>query len=73
MRTFLASVPLEYERSRRRVLTFCLREAISPEEMAETANNFGGDWAEVGAVWAEALLADWPLRYVYRANRLFWC
>jgi hypothetical protein len=51
-----------YAKARKRVLTFCLREQIAPEEMAEAA----------GGTWEPVLTADWPLRYVCRACRLFW-
>ena len=60
---FLASLNVvKYQKERNRLLLFCLREAVLPEEMAEAA----------GGAWAQVLNADWPLRYVCRACRLFW-
>jgi hypothetical protein len=53
-------------------LIFCIGEDIAPEEMAEVASGFTDRWAEVGFHWAQTLTADWPLRYVCRACRLFW-
>lgn len=52
----------DYKGERSQLLMFCLREHLAPEELAEAAS---GDWER-------ALLGDWPLRYVCRANRLFW-
>jgi hypothetical protein len=52
----------EYQERRHPLLLFCIREHIAPEEIAEAA----------GGEWEKALLADWPLRYVCRAYRLFW-
>lgn len=59
---FLAQLTAHYKAERNRLLMFCLREDIAPEEMAEAA----------GGTWASTLMADWPLRYVCRACRLFW-
>jgi hypothetical protein len=53
---------LKYKKERKRLLLFCVREHISPEEMAEAAKG----------AWEQRLMADWPLRYVCRACRLFW-
>ncbi|HEY7424972.1 MAG TPA: J domain-containing protein [Gemmataceae bacterium] len=61
-----------YEVEQTRLLRFCVQENLAPEEMAEVARGFTGGWEELGAAWARALTADWPLRYVYRACRLFW-
>jgi hypothetical protein len=73
VQTFLSFLESpDYDQARDEVLAFCLGEAVVPEEMAEVANGFIGDWEELGAVWAQALTADWPLRYVCRASRLFW-
>jgi hypothetical protein len=62
-RSCLASLPAaEYQERRCQLLLFCIREHIAPEEIAEAA----------GGEWEKTLLADWPLRYVCRAYRLFW-
>lgn len=61
-----------YEAERIRLLLFCIREGISPEEMAEVASGFTGGWQELGTFWTRTLLADWSLRHLYRAYRLFW-
>jgi hypothetical protein len=61
--TFLSQLNVaNYEKERKRLLVFCMREHIAPEEMAEAASG----------AWEKALLADWPLCYVCRACRLFW-
>jgi hypothetical protein len=62
----------DYANQRSPILAFCLRESVAPEEMAEVASEFTGAWKEVGGAWFQALTTDWPLRYVYRAHRLFW-
>lgn len=62
----------DYDGLRSRLLAFCLREDLAPEEIAEVASDFSGGWEELGAAWARSLRADWPLRYVCRACRLFW-
>lgn len=63
IRAFLTHLDAtEYEEERYRLLLFCVREHISPEEMAEAAKG----------AWEQRLMADWPLRYVCRACRLFW-
>jgi hypothetical protein len=59
-------------KERTRLLMFCVNEAIAPEDMAEVAGGFAGGWQELGTAWAQALLNDWPLRYLCRAYRLFW-
>ncbi len=61
-----------YSGERSRLLAFCLREAVSPEEMAEVASAFASGWEELGGAWSRLLTADWPLRYICRACRLFW-
>ncbi len=53
---------VKYEKARRRLLLFCVRENLAPEAIAEAASG----------AWERALMADWPLRYVCRACRLFW-
>jgi hypothetical protein len=50
-----------YQKTRKRLLLFCIRENLAPEAIAEVASS-----------WTQALMADWPLRYVCRACRLFW-
>jgi len=62
----------DYPDERSRLLAFCLREAIAPEEMAEAAHDFTGGWERLGIAWGHALLHDWPLRYICWACRLFW-
>lgn len=61
-RTFLAQLMTHYSGERNDLLMFCLREDIAPEEIAAVASED----------WATAINADWPLRYVCRARRLFW-
>lgn len=60
-RTFLAQLMTHYSGERNRLLMFCLREDIAPEEIAAVASED----------WASTINADWPLRYVCRACRLF--
>ncbi len=59
---------LAYGALRPRLLAFCLREAVGPEMVAAVAPPTGVG----GALLSEALMADWPLRYVCWACRLFW-
>lgn len=59
---FLAQLTTHYSGERNRLLMFCLREDITPEEIAAVASED----------WASTINADWPLRYVCRACRLFW-
>jgi hypothetical protein len=61
-KAFLAQFLTDYQKERNRLLLFCIRESIAPEKIAEAASD---DWANV-------LRADWPLRYVCQACRLFW-
>lgn len=53
---------VKYEKARRWLLLFCVRENLAPEAIAEAASG----------AWEQALMGDWPLRYVCRACRLFW-
>jgi hypothetical protein len=70
---FLARIDdARYTEQRPGLLTFCVDEAIAPEEMAEVMSALPKKWKEVGDAWAQSLLTDWPLRHVCRACRLFW-
>jgi hypothetical protein len=55
-----------YPEFRRELFRFCLREAISPETVAEVAAANGD------AALSQMLTADGPLRYVWLAHHLFW-
>jgi hypothetical protein len=57
-----------YEQARTPLLDFCLYEMLSPELVAEAA----GERVMQGVIVQQKLASDWPLRYVYRACRLFW-
>jgi hypothetical protein len=57
-----------YASLRPRLLTFCLREAVGAELVAAVAP--AGDPS--GAALHQAIVADWPLRHVCWACRLFW-
>jgi hypothetical protein len=61
-----------YQSERLQLMRFCLREDVSPEEIAEVARGFTDGWEELGTLWAQSLSADWPLRYLCRAYRLFY-
>jgi hypothetical protein len=61
-----------YSRFRMRFLQFCLREAIAPEQIAEVLCNPPGIRAPADASFTQAMIADWPLRYVCRGCQLFW-
>ena len=41
----------DYDGERTRLLRFCIREDIAPEEMAQVASEFIGGWEELGASW----------------------
>jgi hypothetical protein len=60
---------LSYSALRQRLLSFCLREVIRPEVMANLV-------VSQNVVLPEnrrhKLINDWPLRHVYRACSLFW-
>lgn len=66
------NVDLYYGEHRSKLLRFFLVGDVAPEEMAEAAGGFTGNWEKLGIAWAQKLTADWPLRYVCRACRLFW-
>lgn len=59
---------LTYAKLRPRLLTFCLRERVPPEAIAELASLQTVVLPE-GRV--KTLVSDWPLRHVYRACTLF--
>lgn len=61
-----------YAVGRTAILYLCLREAVSPEQLADVVAEFTGPWAEIGTTFAQSLRDDWPLRYLYRAYQLFW-
>jgi hypothetical protein len=69
---FDAEGPSNYRSYRPRFLTFCLREAVAPERVAEVAPDRPAQWPSKGVSLSQAIATDWPLRYVYRAYRLFW-
>jgi hypothetical protein len=61
-----------YTTSRGEFLTFLLREAISPEQMAESLDSRADLWINQDATLARVIQEDWPLRYVYRSCRAYW-
>jgi hypothetical protein len=61
-----------YYAFRRRLLTSCLKEAISPERLADVMGGVLAGWPTKHSSLADALLQDWPLRYVYQACAVFW-
>jgi hypothetical protein len=64
--------PKPYRLLRPRLLDFCLRKGIAPERVAEVAHHPAVGWLREGVPLHRAITIDWPLRYVYRAYRLFW-
>jgi hypothetical protein len=61
-----------YAKFRLQLLDFCLREEVTPEEVAAIAGRRPAYWVAPGTPLAQAINADWPLRHVYRAHWLFW-
>jgi hypothetical protein len=62
---------LSYLTLRPKLLDFCLREAMTPESVADLATARRGAGSRAERALAQRLRTDWPLRYVYRACRLF--
>jgi hypothetical protein len=60
--------PWEYPMLRPRLLAFCLREAVGAELVAVVAPTASARAEEL----QRAIMADWPLRHVCWACRLFW-
>lgn len=72
-RAFLASQrDTKYAWLRLRLLKYCVREAVAPETVAAIATEGREDWMAALPDLAESITADWPLRYVCQAYRLFW-
>jgi hypothetical protein len=71
---FLNSVneEAEYQDYRRRLLEFLIKKMIQPQRLAEITFNYPCGWLTGTGSLGEAILADWPLRYVYQANALLW-
>jgi hypothetical protein len=61
-----------YRNLRPSLLNFCLREAISPETVAELTAENPHYWLAPARHLAEALANDEPLRLAYLAHQLFW-
>src|SRR5262249_6083868 len=61
-----------YERLRRKILEFCLNEAIAVPVLAEVIAREPEYLPADERQFAQALLDDWPLRYVCQARQLFW-
>ena len=62
----------DYVWFRKRLLAFCLREAVSPEQVAEVVQNQPDDWFTSGPDLATAMWNDWSLRSLCLAHQLFW-
>jgi hypothetical protein len=70
---FESEGPTHYAELRPAVLTFCLRESVGPEQVAAVVPPEYALQGPSGPVsLAAALAADWPLRAVCWACRLFW-
>jgi hypothetical protein len=63
---------IDSEDFRGRLLDFCLGEALPPERVAQVSADRPELVDEDGDHLSELLLADWPLRFVALACRLFW-
>jgi hypothetical protein len=61
-----------YGAFRLRLLEFCLREVIAPEQMAEVIAERPAFQLSTDTHLAELFLGDWPLRYVCLGYQLFW-
>jgi hypothetical protein len=73
IRAFLGTTVLEeYGELRGRLVDFCRHEAIAPEQVAEVVADRPEYWLTHDQHLTQVLLADWPLRQVCLACRLFW-
>jgi hypothetical protein len=61
-----------YVNCRPALLEMHLREALTPDQVAEVASNLAGAWGGPGSAFARMVTADWPLRYTTKAWHLFW-
>jgi hypothetical protein len=62
----------DYPHFRRRLLDYCLREVVSPERVGQALVDRAPYWLSSDRHLSQAVLDDWPLRYVWLACRLFW-
>jgi hypothetical protein len=60
----------DYNRFRARLVQFCVEELVSPELAAQTLQADESYGLNSGKHLADAILTDWPLRYVYQAHKL---
>ena len=59
----------DFSRLRSKLVQFCGEELISPEAAARTLEADQHYWINSGKHLADAILTDWPLRYVYQAHK----
>jgi hypothetical protein len=62
----------DYISFRRALLDFCVREELSPEWAGQALAERTTYWLPDRRHLSQAILDDWPLRYVCLAQRLFW-
>lgn len=60
----------DYPRFRSKLVQFCAEDLVSPELAAQTLQAHDSYWLSSEKHLAQAILNDWPLRYVYQAHRL---
>lgn len=61
-----------YHANRGDFLTYILKEALSPQQMAESIEPRADLWVNQDTTLSRVILDDWPLRYVYRACWAYW-
>ncbi len=62
-----------YEQLRLPLLEFCMREAVSPTNLASLLIMRRNAYGNRAVEWGHTIAADVPLRTVYSANRVLWC
>lgn len=60
----------EYHLFRSKLVQFCTEELVAPERAAQILQQQDRFWLNAERHLGQAVLEDWPLRYVYQAHRL---
>jgi hypothetical protein len=71
-RQFFATASESYDKLRKPMLEFCLKEAVQPELLAALIVDKPAGWPAWVIPLAHQVADDWPLRYVFQAWALFW-
>jgi hypothetical protein len=61
-----------YPYLRPRFLDFCLRQAVTPGQVAGVLTHPPDGWPAADPGHTQAMATDWPVTYVCRAHQLFW-